>query len=613
MANRLLISLEEAHLSFGGKSLFEGINLYINEGDKICLVGKNGSGKTTLMKMATGDLELDGGTRFLYPNTTFGYLAQKVDYNPKSTIREFVLDGLARDDNYEEKQHLADVVIGPLEIEPDWLMSRLSGGQLRRAALAKALVSAPDILLLDEPTNHLDLEAIKWLETYLAGYKGALICVSHDRAFLNAISRKVVWIDRGKIRVSPGGYAEFDEWADKILEQEAREIQNLQKKIDAEVDWTQGGVTARRKRNIRRVKQLHALREKIRADKAAYKKITAEIHMDALAPQISAKRVAEFKNVNKSFTSEDGKKVHILKDFNYNVMRGDRIGVLGRNGSGKSTFLKMLVNQLEPDSGLIRRAKNIDISYFDQYRTDLDPDKSLWRTICPNGDYVFLGPEGKKKSKHVCGYLKDFLFDPKAAQDKVSTLSGGQQNRLMLARIMANPGNVLILDEPTNDLDMDTLDMLQEVLADYPGTLVIVSHDRDFLDRSVTEVLAFEGDAVVSNYMGGYTDYLRQKEQELEAKRPKKIIEAPKIEKPVVKAISNKVKYELEKLPQQISDLEVEIIELSNLLEDPELYTKDPENFDKVSHRYGKAKAELERLETRWLEISELAEQSAAS
>lgn len=607
MPERLLISLEEAHLTYGGKPIFEGVDLYINENDKICLVGKNGAGKTTLMRMITGELELDGGTRFLYPNTTIGYLAQQVNFDPAGKVYDFVVLGLKQDEHLDEKKHLADIVIDALGVNPDALMGTLSGGQLRRSALARALVEEPDVLLLDEPTNHLDLEAIQWLEQYLAGYKGALIVVSHDRQFLTNISRKVFWIDRGIIRTSPGGYGEFEEWADIILEQEANALKNLNKKLEQEIDWTQGGVTGRRKRNIRRMNELHKLREKIAKDKEAYKKATNKIDVDPLTPLTGSKRICEFKNVSKHFM-RDGKKTVILEDFNYTVIRGDRIGVLGKNGSGKSTFLKMLIGELEQDSGIIKRTKNVLISYFDQNRSDIDPDNTLWDTLCPTGgEYVMLGEGDKAKAVHVCGYLKKFMFDPKAAKHKVGTLSGGQQNRLMLAKILSQPGNLLILDEPTNDLDMDTLDMLQEILADYTGTLVIVSHDRDFLDRTVTEVLAFEGDAKVTNYMGGYTDYINAVAPKAAPKAA-----APKVveEKKASTKLSYKYKFELENLPIKIEKLEAEISELNATLADSELYSTDPDKFDASMKRYGKAKQELEKAEERWMELEEMRQAS---
>ena len=553
--------------------------------------------------MITGELELDGGKRFILPGTRIGYLQQKVEFKPDDTVLQFVMTGFENSDEADEKSYLAYMIIEPLELKPAAKMSTLSGGQLRRAALARALLEEPDLLMLDEPTNHLDLNAIKWLEQYLAVYRGALICVSHDRTFLNNISQKVFWIDRGIIRTSPGGYAEFDEWAEKIIEQEARELHNAQKKLELEIDWTQGGVTGRRKRNVRRMRELGRLREKISADKAAYNKATAKIEMDALEATKASHRLVEFKHVSKSF-ERDSKQIPILNDFNLTILRGDRIGILGRNGSGKSTFLKLLVNELQPDSGLIRRGKTISISYFDQNRVELKQRETIWKTLAPDGDYVFLGSGENAKPRHVCGYLKDFLFDPKIARDYVSTLSGGQQNRLMLAKLLAQPGNVLILDEPTNDLDMDTLDILQEIIGNYDGTLIVVSHDRDFLDRTVTEILAFEGNAKVENFIGGYSDYLEAKANiAVKQKAPKKI-EEPKKLQPA--KISFKFKHELEKLPGRIVDLQTELLELSEIMSDAGLYINDPEKFDKTSRHHAQATVELDKAETRWLELTEM-------
>jgi ATP-binding cassette subfamily F protein uup len=633
MPERLLLSLEDVTLSFGGKPLFEGLTLHITEGDKICLVGKNGAGKTTLMRLITEDLELDGGKRFVYPSLRIGYLAQKVEFTPTDTVRQFVLSGLAKQDQTEDKGYLADMVITPLGLDGTAIMNTLSGGQLRRAALARSLVAEPDLLLLDEPTNHLDLGAIQWLEEYLARYPGALVCVSHDRAFLKAVSRKVFWIDRGIIRTCPKGYAYFDEWQEQIVEQEARELQNLQKKMDAEIDWTQGGVTGRRKRNIRRLRELGRLREKLKADKAAYNQTMRTIELEPLPPSQASKVVAEFRHVSKCFVHE-GRKTHILKDFNLRVMRGDRIGILGKNGSGKSTFLKLLVGEMEPDAGKIQRGKTVEISYFDQNRQTLNPNKTLWETLAPDSAYVTLGQGEKAKQVHVCGYLKSFLFDPKAARDKVATLSGGQQNRLLLARMLAQPGSLLILDEPTNDLDMDTLDMLQEILSDYAGTLILVSHDRDFLDRTVTKVLAFEGHAQVEGYVGGYSDYLETKAKkegrEVKAKqdpltpalspsgrgskekpsphRGEGGASAPPEGTPQPSSVrmTFKLKHELETLPKKITALEAELEQLRATLADATLYTRDAEAFDKASRRFGTAQKELDALETRWLELEEM-------
>ncbi len=605
MAETVLISLEDISVKFGGKPLFENLRMHIIEGDKICLVGKNGAGKSTLMRLILGDLEQDGGTRFCLPNTSIGYLAQNVEFNASDNVHQFVMSGLKAEERTENKHHLADMVIEPLDLDSNTIMGTLSGGQLRRAALARSLITEPDILLLDEPTNHLDLNGIEWLEKYLANYRGALVCVSHDRAFLSAISRKVFWIDKGMIRTCPTGYKGFEDWAEQIIEQEARELQNMKKKLAAEVDWTQGGVTGRRKRNQRRLSELFKLRDKLKADKAAYNQRMQRVDADSLSTTQASKIIVEFKHIDKSFTNGN-KTIPILKDFNLRIMRGDKIGILGKNGSGKSTFIKLLVGEIEPDSGRIFRGKTIDIAYFDQSRIAINPEKTLWDTLCPDGgDQVFLGGT-KERSIHVCGYLKDFMFDPKMARNRVSTLSGGQQNRLMLAKILANPGNVLILDEPTNDLDMDTLDMLQELLSEYKGTLLIVSHDRDFLDRTVTEVLAFEGDGIVEGYIGGYTDYAARKKiiapkKSSEKKSPEKI-ELNITEK---KIMSGKERHELEKLPEKIVKLEAEIKILREKLLDVDFYTKNPAEFDNSSRRFALAQHELETAELRWLELEE--------
>ncbi len=606
MPGRVLLSLEDVTLTMGNRLLFEGIGLHICEGDKICLIGRNGAGKTTLMRLIMQELELDSGIRFLYPGATIGYLAQQVQFDPAMRIHDFVMNGLPEKERTEERGHRADMVITPLGLDPTAPMGHLSGGQLRRAALAQALVAEPDILLLDEPTNHLDLEATLWLENFLSRTKSAVICVSHDRAFLNAFTHRVFWLEGGRVRSCPTGYAGFEEWAETILESEARTIKNMQKKMDAEIDWTQGGVTARRKRNQRRLNELHRLRDKLRNDKAAYAAKTKAIDMDPLKPTPSSKIVAEFKHVSKTF-ERDGKQIHILKDFSRRIIRGDRIGILGRNGSGKSTFLKMLIGELNPDTGIINRSKKIDLAYFDQHRSALDPKKTLWKTLAPNGDYVYFGTGDKRKYKHVCGYLKDFLFDPKRAKDDVGTLSGGMQNRLMLARTLVNPGNLMILDEPTNDLDMDTLDMLQEILAAYEGTLIIVSHDRDFLDRTVTEVLAFEGDAEVQQYIGGYSDYLEAKSGKPVAKEKAAAPDPEKPKSPAKPGLSFSEQHELKQLPTRITALEQQIYELQQLIDDPLLYSKDPKKFDAAIQKIGQLGTQLAAAEERWLQLETLA------
>lgn len=597
----LLLSLEDIALNLGGKPLFQDVTLYIEQGDKIGLVGRNGAGKTTLMRLLMGDMEPDGGKRTLYPGMRIGYLAQQVAFDPAETVASFVRGGLAGD---EDRDYLADMVMEPLDLRPAALLGALSGGQLRRAALARSLVDAPDLLMLDEPTNHLDLGAIAWLEDYVAGYGGAVLCVSHDRAFLKAISQKTLWIDRGQIRTLNRGYAHFDDWMQGILDQDARTLHNMEKKLQQELDWTQGGVTGRRKRNQKRMDNLHALRAKLKADKAAFRQTLRTVALDPLPAGDVSKLMIECKGISHSFV-HDGHTQTMMQDFHFRLMRGDRIGLLGKNGSGKSTFLKILLGQMTPDSGHIRRAKTLEPAYFDQSRSQLDPSKTLWETLCPDGgDYVSVGGS----LRHVCGYLKDFLFDPKQARDAVSTLSGGQQNRLMLAKVLANPGNLLILDEPTNDLDMDTLDRLQEILANYAGTLLLVSHDRDFLDNTVTKVLAFEGEGIIEGYMGGYTDYLEQKAQKTAQKPSTKA--PPKPTAPVAfeaKAppLPFALKKELDQLPKTITKLEKTIAHLHEALSTPDLYTTDPARFDDLAKDLQKAEGDLEKAEMRWLELEE--------
>lgn len=612
MSKRLLLSLEDVHLHIGTHPLFLGVNLHVCEGDKICLIGRNGAGKTTLMRLITGDIQPDAGKTFRLPGSTIGYLAQQVDFSEKETVRHFVMRGLANRSEDEELDYRVDIVLGPLQLDPDAVMGHLSGGQLRRAALAQALIDEPDILLLDEPTNHLDLEAIQWLEEFLKTSRSAVITVSHDRTFLSNLSNSVFWLEQGIVRICPDGYAGFEDWAAGLLEQEARTLHNLNKKLEAELDWTQGGVTARRKRNQRRMNELHRLREKIRNDKSALANKTQKIEADPLATTPGSKIVAEFKNVSKSFERE-GKRIPILDDFSLRIVRGDRIGILGPNGSGKSTFLKLLINELEADSGFIYRSKKTELAYFDQHRTALDPKKSLWRTLAPNGDYVYLAGD-LKKPRHVAAYLKSFMFDPKRARDVVGTLSGGMQNRLMLARTLINPGNLMILDEPTNDLDMDTLDMLLDILSAYTGTLIIVSHDRDFLDRTVTEVLAFEGNARIESHIGGYSDYLAAKNgKPLKTKAEKPILEkasAPR--KPASQPkLDTKEQRELDRLPEKVTKLETTLASLEAVLADATLYMREPETFDQTARDFAAAQKQLDEALQRWMELD--AKQAALS
>jgi len=604
VAAPLLLSVQEATIRYGTRVVFEDLSFNILQGDKICLIGKNGAGKSTLMNIITGARELDDGKLWQMPGITVGYLRQEITFRPEQTVYDYVFSGLKEENQDEINKYKIDQVLEPLELHVQDKMSSLSGGQLRRVALARALVEEPDILLLDEPTNHLDLSIIEWLEGYIRSYRGALVCISHDKTFLTKISDKVFWLDRGRIRVCPRGFGYFEEWQTQLLEQEERELQNRQKILDMEVEWASRGVKARRKRNVSRVEKMRVEREKLKQDKAAFRRVKTKIELPELDHEGSSKIVAEFYNVYKKFSDGPVEKV-ILEKFNYRIIRGDRIGILGKNGSGKTTFLNLLLGEMEPDMGKVKLARDLGFSYFDQKRKDLKPEESLWKTLCPNGgDHVDV----MGKNRHVCGYLKDFMFDPSMAQQPVSTLSGGQKNRLMLAKVLANPGSFLILDEPTNDLDMETLDMLEEILANYKGTLIVVSHDRDFLDQTVTKILAFEGQGNIESYIGGYTDYLEAREQDMT--QPAKAVAKPAASKQTedkkpVQKLSYKLQYELDNLPARIEQLQVEIRNLEEKLMDSALYMQDPENFHRFSNRLPKAKAELERSELRWLELEE--------
>ncbi len=601
----LLLSVEDAGVLIAGKPFFEDLTFHIHAGKKIALVGKNGAGKTTLMNIITGAREIDDGKRFLYPNTTTGYMRQKADIITGKTVRDYVFEGLNDDLEDWDIDYRIEMVISPLHLNVNDRLENLSGGQLRRACLARALVEEPDILLLDEPTNHMDMELIEWLENYINNYRGAVLIVSHDRRFLANTTDRVFWLDRGELKTAPKGFAHFEEWSRELLEQEGRALHNRAKKVEQEIEWANKGVKARVKRNVRRQSEAFKARDELEKDLKAYRRVTSTIELPPMSAEQSSQNIAEFFNVGKSFICPNtGVEKKILDRFNMRIKKKDRIGILGKNGSGKTTFLRMLTGDITPDTGKVKRAKNLNFSYFDQNREGLDDSKTLKDNLCPEGsDYLNV----RGKSRHVCGYLKDYLFDPEDAWRAVSTLSGGQTNRLMLAKILANPASMLILDEPTNDLDMDTLDMLTSILKSYDGTLFVVSHDRDFLDQVVTKTLAFEGDGKVEGIVGGYSDYMAFKkaqksepkgENKTKSKKPKKQKELPKF--------TFNLKHELEKLPKTIEKLEEEVAKLEELMNDTNLYTKDPDEFIRISKRLPQAKEELDKAELRWLELEEI-------
>ncbi len=624
MTATLILSIQNGALAYGDKVIFNDLTFNILDGDKICLVGKNGTGKTTLMNIITGDRDLDGGERFVLQGKRIGYLQQEITPRAGQTVYDFVFEQLKKSGEAELNAYKVDMVLSPLELDPEAQMTHLSGGQLRRASLARALVEEPDILLLDEPTNHLDLDIIKWLEDFLSRYQGAVLCISHDKAFLATVSNKIFWLDRGRMRVCPRGFAHFDEWSSELLEQEARELRNREKLLEQEVEWASRGVKARRKRNMRRLELMREERSRLKRDKSSYRQLTRRIDLGEMEEDDSGARiVAEFFKVSKSF-EDQGRKKTILSSFSLRISRGDRIGILGKNGSGKTTFLRLLLGEMAPDQGKVKRPRDLTLSYFDQKRRDLMMDETVHRNLCPQGgDYI----EVNGKVRHVAGYLKDFMFDPALKDQRVSTLSGGQKNRLLLARVLANPQGLLILDEPTNDLDMDTLDMLEEILAEYKGTLIIVSHDRDFLDQTVSKILAFEGEGRIDGCIGGYTDYIEYKKrraanprlldedaivlQEMTAQEEKatpiKPVAQEKPPQPAApKRLTYKLQYELDNLPARIEKIQAEIAGYTSQLTDPDFYQRDKDGFDTASRRLARAQHQLAEAEHRWLELEEM-------
>ncbi len=602
MSSQLILSIKEAMFRFKDKPIFEDLNFNLHQKSRIALVGKNGSGKTTLMKMIAGEIELEEGKRWLENKIEIGYLNQEfINLSNKNILQELI--STINDD--EEKKFKIDIITEALNINLKSKLIDLSGGQLRKVGLAKALINEPDILLLDEPTNHLDLEVIEWLENYLNKYNGTIICVSHDRTFLSNVTNKVFWIDRGNLKISPKGFKFFDKWSQSLLEQEEKELKNRKQSLSVDIEWASKGVKARVKRNVRRLEQIKLMQKKLEEDESSYRRAISKIKVNTnIKFKDHAKSISEFFNVSKSFKT-NSEEIKILENFNFKINKGDRIGILGGNGSGKTTFLKLLLKEEIPDIGTIKNFKNIEFSYFDQKRSDLFLKETIKKNMCPSGgDYINV----MGKDRHVYGYLKEFQFDPKILNDYVFTLSGGQKNRLMLAKILANPKSCLILDEPTNDLDMDTLDLLEEILINYKGTLIIVSHDRDFLDQTVTRILAFQGDGMVIDCIGGYSDYLKLKKNSF---KNKNLIrhDLNKVKKDNQSKISNnnkltyKLEHELSIIPSEIKKLETIISQMNNILSDADLYTKNIDKFLESSKTLEMSKKKLDELETRWLEL----------
>ncbi len=595
-----LLTLKDIHLTFGGTPLLEGAELTVAPGDRICLVGRNGSGKSTLLKIAAGLAEPDRGERFAHPGASVRYLPQEADFNGFETVRAYVEAGLGPTND----PYMAEYLLSELGLSGDANPEQLSGGEARRAALARVLVAKPDVLLLDEPTNHLDLTAIEWLESTLQATRSALLLISHDRRFLETLSRATVWLDRGQTRRLEQGFAAFEDWRDKVLEEEEFERHKLDRKIVREDQWMHGGVTGRRKRNVRRVRELRAMRQEVREQR----NVVGSARLDAAEGSLSGKLISEMTGVAKGYGGDD-----VISDLNLRVMRGDRLGVVGPNGAGKTTLLKLLTGQIEPDRGTIRHGANLEIVSLDQRRDELNPNWTVSDALTGGrGDQVVING----KARHVASYMKDFLFLPEQRLSPIRVLSGGERARLMLARALAKPSNVLVLDEPTNDLDLETLDLLQELLSDYPGTLLLVSHDRDFLDRIVTSVLAPTGHGHWTEYAGGYSDMLAQRKGDDLQKASNSNSAAPSARKTATGAaevvrtgskqkLSFKEKHALSSLPVEIAKLEAEINALAAKLGDAELFTRDRPAFDKASARIAEAQRQLEDAEMRWLELEE--------
>ena len=607
-----LLSLQDIHLTFGVTPLLVSADLFISPEDKICLVGRNGSGKSTLLKIAAGLIPMDSGERFVQPGVTIRYLAQENDFTGFQSVEDYVASGLNPDDD----PHIVTWILEEVGVDPSLPLNTLSGGEAKRIALAQAMVAKPDILLLDEPTNHLDLPMIEWVEQKLLSTTSALVVISHDRRLLENISRKTTWIDRGQTRAIDRGFSHFENWRDRVFEEEERERERLKQRIEMEEHWLRYGVTARRKRNVRRLENLHSMRATLRNSRRR----EGRVSMSAVEAEQSAKLVIDAKEITKRYDERV-----IIPPFSIRVRRGDRIGIVGSNGSGKTTLLSLLTGLIEPDSGHIRLGKNLEIASLDQRRVQLKENMTLAEALTQgDGHYVVFG----ESRRHVVGYMKDFLFKPEQRNTPISVLSGGERGRIMLARALSMPSNFMILDEPTNDLDLETLDLLEEMLSDYQGTILLVSHDRDFLDRVVTSIITFDDDAQWRQYAGGYSDMMAQKKggeissktrssspastgMKAKANNTQKSSHdiAIDITAQPARKLTFKQKYQLEILPEKIAALKRDIQKLHEALSDETLFEQNREKFDKYSQMLISAGTRLNEAEEEWLELEILQEE----
>ncbi len=594
-----ILFLKDIHLTFGATPLLEGADLAVSEGERLCLVGRNGSGKSTLLKVAAGLIEADGGERFVQPGTTIRYLPQEPDLSGYDNVLSYVEAGLAPGDDPYRAQYLLE----QLQLSGRENPQKISGGEARRAALARALAPEPDILLLDEPTNHLDLPAIEWLENELRSLRSAMVLISHDRRFLQNLTRKTLWIDRGVTRLLDKGFDKFEDWRDDYLANEHLERHKLDRKIVREEHWVVHGVSGRRKRNMKRLADLGSLRQQ----RSEQKNVAGDVKISLAESDVSGKLVAKVKGISKSFGDKQ-----VVKPFSTIIARGDRLGIVGPNGAGKTTLLNMLIGKLEPDAGTVKLGANLDILVLDQKRQSLNPEWTLGEALTDgSGDMVSIG----ETRKHVIAYMKDFLFTPEQVRTPIHALSGGERGRLMLARGLRLPSNLLVLDEPTNDLDLETLDLLQEMVADYPGTVIVVSHDRDFLDRVATSIVASNGDGNWIEYVGGYSDMVAQRGSLPVSGLPAKDKAKPRnlppagTAKPAKGKLSYKHKFALENLPKQIEALAAEMTRLNAALARDGLFDKEPEKFQRLAKKLSDTEAEHSKCEEEWLELEMLREE----
>lgn len=608
MQDAPLLTLRDTSVRFGEKILFERLNLNLYARQRTCLIGRNGCGKSTLLKVASGIIVCDDGTRFVRPGATLTYLPQDIVVRSANLT---TMSFMHEDPPCAIQTHDLAAALDKVKIAPDRLVSTLSGGELRRVGIARALAYKPDILLLDEPTNHLDIAAIEWLESTLNQFHGALLVISHDRYFLKNMTTNMMWLDRGVLRTSSKGFAHFETWSETVLADEERQQQRLNKKLTQETAWLHKGVTARRKRNQGRLARLMQLRDQKRQFlKAPGQALFTKVHNES-----ESRLIIDVNAISKKL-STDPKAPPLIHDFSLRVLKGERIGIIGPNGAGKTTLLRMLLGQLRPDGGSVALKSHVSIAYADQQRQGLDTNKSLWNALCGEGS-DYLDVQGKPM--HVAAYLKSFLFEDKQFHSPVGSLSGGEKNRLLLAKILLQPCDLLVLDEPTNDLDVDTLDVLSDVLDTFEGSLLLVSHDRDFLDRVATSIVCLEGNGVVREYAGGYTDYVAQRQAgqptspansgHVTAKRPPPSADrltAPMGQHESLRApgrLSYKLEHELKELGKSIDTLTEQRKELEQQLADDNLFQQNHQRFTDLSRQLVTLQQDLAQQEERWLAL----------